>query len=192
MDDERPSARGRIRHRIPPIAQIRGSDVGKSAGSATARTTQLSNFNERFSVDKQTPSPPFRNRNANAARRRFYAADRSKSPQQRRFRSHDPDFAVGDLHPLSERAKMVAPVVVPENPIRRDSHGEANQRIICAGDLPLDCSCVCRKLRFEHIGDVRRRPWRAIRCVQSAEPGARGWIMLDQSAGGQVFEQGRR
>jgi hypothetical protein len=84
---------------------------------------------------------------------------------------------------------MVAPVVVPENPIRRDSHGEAES---AHHRIPLDCSCVCRKLRFEHIGDVRRRPWRAIRCVRSVEPGARGWIMLDQSAGGQVFEQGRR
>ena len=33
--------------------------------------------------------------------------------------------------------------------------------------------CVCRKLRFEHIGDVSRRPWHATRCVRSAEPGAR-------------------
>ena len=31
-------------------------------------------------------------------------------------------------------------------------------------------TCVCRKLRFEHIGDVRR-PWHATRCVHSAEPG---------------------
>jgi NitT/TauT family transport system substrate-binding protein len=32
-------------------------------------------------------------------------------------------------------------------------------------------ACVCRKLRFEHIGDVARRPWHATRCVHSAEPG---------------------
>ena len=34
-------------------------------------------------------------------------------------------------------------------------------------------TCVCRKLRFEHIADVTRRPWHEIRCVRSAEPGAR-------------------
>jgi hypothetical protein len=38
---------------------------------------------------------------------------------------------------------------------------------------PLHRSCACRKHRFGRIDDAARQPGRVIRCVRSAEPGAR-------------------
>ena len=52
-------------------------------------------------------------------------------------------------------------------------HGARRRRIVLVPAIKTMSRCVCRKLRFEHIGDVSRRPWHATRCVRSAEPGAR-------------------
>ena len=73
---------------------------------------------ERVSVPwvRIPPHPPVQNRTANAGRSRFYAVGGGKRSEQIAFRSHDPHLLLGHLHPLSQGAKVFAPIAAAVDP----------------------------------------------------------------------------
>ena len=62
------------------------------------------------------PLPPIQNRTANAGRSRFYARGGGERSEQIALRSHDADFAVRDLDPLGQRAKVFAAIAAAVDP----------------------------------------------------------------------------